>query len=124
MNAEKLFKNIIFLQVAIFISGIFYYSVIEPDLAEETYYTIDYLIIIYGFAYIFNLYLLYKFKPVARILLVILTIVSFVIILFYPSYYTYSSNFEVFLDTLGLMGDGALLALLFCSELSKKFDKN
>ena len=125
MNVEKLFKNIIFLQVAILIISLFYGVILginEPDLAEEPFYLIDYVVLlIFLPAYLINLYLLYKFKPVARMLLVILTIMSFPLILFYPPEYLDSSKFEVFLESLGGMGDGALLALIYFSGLSEKF---
>ena len=125
MNVEKLFKNIIFLQVAILIISFFYgviLSINEPDLAEEPFYLIDYVVLLILLpAYLINLYLLYKFKPVARMLLVILTIMSFVLILFYPPEYLDSSKIEVLLESLGIMGDGALLALVYFSGLSEKF---
>ena len=126
MNVEKLFKNIIFLQVVILIIYFFYgviLSITEPDQAEEPFYLIDYVVLLILLpAYLINLYLLYKFKPVARILLVILTVMSFPLILFYPTeYFLYDSKIEVFLDGLSGICDGALLALVYFSGLSKRF---
>jgi hypothetical protein len=124
MNAEKLFKNLILLSFALvvlnFLYGIFFLS--DTNLEDQPFYTIDYVFLIILVVYLINLYLLYKFKPIGRQLYVFLTVLSFVLILFFPpEYLSISSKTEYFLDLLAGMTSGAILVLLYYSEISEKF---
>jgi len=123
MNVEKIFKNLIILDfislVLLIITGLF----IE-NYEEVPFYTADYFSLIFLIAYIINLYLLYKFKPIARSMFVLVTILSLGLILFYPpGSFNTNNNFEELIYTLSPVITGAILALLFCSEVSEKFDK-
>ena len=123
MNLEKIFKNLIILDFVIlvlaFITGLFIENYEEVPLI-----TADYFSLILIIAYIISLYLLYKFKPIAKSMYVLVNILSVGLIFFYPAgYYPVTSHFEELIYNLSPAVTGAILALLFCTEVSEKFNK-
>jgi len=124
MNIEKLFKNLILLSLILSVFSFVYYFFLgfnDTSLADEPFYIIDYISLIFIVVFFINLYQLYKFKPIGKQLYVLLTILSFVLIYFLPPSYFGSSKIEYFLDGAGGMISGAILVLLYCSEISEKF---
>lgn len=123
MNVTKIFKNLIILDFVLIvlavISGLF-----STEYEEELFYAADYFALIILIAYIINLYLLYRFKPIARSMFVLLNVLGLVMIFFYPlTVWHSSSQLEELFYTISSLVPGALLAILFCSEVSEKFNK-
>ena len=125
MNVEKLFKNLILLSFIILIINFFYgiFFLSSESLEDQPIYIIEYVFIIFVVVYLINLFLLYKFKPIGRQLYLILTILGFVLIFFLPpEYFSSTTKIEFFFDSLGGMISGAILVLLYYSEISEKFN--
>ena len=124
MNIEKLFKNLILLSLILSVFSFVYYFFLgsnDTSLADEPFYIIDYISLIFIVVFFINLYQLYKFKPIGKQLYVLLFILSFVLIPFLPPSYFGSSKIDFFLDSSLGMISGAILVLLYYSEISEKF---
>ena len=123
MNLEKIFKNLIILDFVILVLAVITGLFIE-NYEEVPRITADYFSLILFIAYIINLYLLYNFKPIAKSMYVLVNILSVGLIFLYPAgYYSVTSHFEELIYTLSPAVTGAILALMFCTEVSEKFNK-
>ena len=138
MNLEKLFKNLVLLNLII-TPLIFVFLFFEPLEVTNVSDTFDLTIfgdsvtdsfiigfafaaILYVIAYIVALILLYRFVNFGKKLFLILFILSFVILLL--SGPTITTNFVMFLEYLMAATDGAILVLLYFTPIKDKFNLN
>ena len=136
MNLEKLFKNLVLLNLIItpllFVS--FFFEPLEVTNVSDTFDltifgdTVSSIIgftfaaILYVIAYIVALILLYRFVNFGKKLFLILFILSFVILLL--SGPSITTNFVMFLEYLMAATDGAILVLLYFTPIKDKFNLN
>ena len=128
MNLEKIFKQLILLDLAIFVL-IFLSVFFEPEevtyfynqLPEGFLYTNLGAIIalIFSVAYLVNLYLLYKFISFGKPMYVVLLLLGIPII--FLSGIDIVSPVQSVLDGIGGMTSGAILVFLFFSPIKDKF---
>ncbi len=131
MNIEKIFKNIIlidiFLLILVFISVFFIPEDIEYisdnlgfgylSILSETNVILVFLVFI--IAYVINLFLLYRFVRIGKNLYLFLFIISIVLsLLSGPEVLT---SFQLTLDYLSGATSGAILVLLYFSPIKDKF---
>ena len=136
MNLEKLFKNLVLLNLII-TPLIFVFLFFEPlevtnisntfDLfifgdSGTAFYIFLFAIILFFIAYIVALILLYRFVNFGKKLFLILFILSFVILLL--SGPSITTNFVMFLEYLMAATDGAILVLLYFTPIKDKFNLN
>ena len=130
MDIEKVFKNIVLLDLAIIVL-LFVSIIMEPE--EITYISeslgtgiwdeITITIIFMGFliVYLINLILLYKFISFGKVLYLILSILGIVLPL--TTGPVISSSFTYTLEWIGGASSGAILVLLYFSPIKDKFVK-
>ena len=130
MDIEKVFKNIVLLDVAIFVL-LFVSILMEPEEITNIQESLgtgiwdeNTIIIIYmGFliVYLINLILLYKFISFGKVLYLILSILGIVLPL--TTGPVISSSFTYTLEWIGGASSGAILVLLYFSPIKDKFIK-
>lgn len=128
MDLEKIFKQLILLDLALFVL-IFLSVFFEPKEVTNLYYQLPegflytnlgaIISLILSVAYLVNLYLLYKFISFGKPLYVALLALSIPII--YLSGIDIASPTQYFLDWIGGMTSGAILVFLFFSPIKNKF---
>ena len=130
MDLEKVFKNIVLLDLAIIVL-LFVSIIIEPE--EITYISESLgtgiwdentiIIIFMGFliVYLINLILLYKFISFGKVLYLILSILGIVLPL--TTGPVIFSSFTYTLEWIGGASSGAILVLLYFSPIKDKFIK-
>ena len=131
MDLEKVFKNIILLDFALFVL-ILISIFIEPEEITNIYDSLDggilgdsdaFLFIALGFLIVYpiNLILLYKFVSFGKALYLILFILSIIMSLSMGP--TIATAFAYTLDCLNAATGGAILVLLYFSPIKDKFIK-
>ena len=130
MDLEKVFKNIVLLDLAIFVL-LFVSIVMEPEeitnisesLGTGIWDENTIIIIFMGFliVYLINLILLYKFISFGKVLYLILSILGIVLPL--TTGPVISSSFTYTLEWIGGASSGAILVLLYFSPIKDKFIK-
>ena len=130
MNIEKIFKNLILLDLAIFVL-LFISIIIEPEeitniseslgtgIWDEN--TITLIFIGFLIVYLINLILLYKFISFGKLLYLILAILGVVLPL--TTGPIISSSLTYTLEWIGGASSGAILVLLYFSPIKDKFEK-
>ena len=130
MDIEKVFKNIVLLDLAIIVL-LFISIVMEPEeiasisenLSTGIWDESTIIIIFMGFliVYLINLILLYKFISFGKVLYLILSILG--IILPLTAGPVISSSFTYTIEWIGGATTGAILVLLYFSPIKDKFIK-
>ena len=135
MNLEKVFKNLIIIQLALIVLltiSVFYQSDAIKGFNENATYGIfermgelglllGLLIeVIISVFYFISLYLLYKFKPFGKKLFVYVFIISTIIAFFTGA--LASNAFVLNLAILLAALDGAIIAFLYFTPIKEKFD--
>ena len=130
MDLEKIFKNLIFIDVAIIVM-MFIAVINEPAHITALGETVDQGIyeteagliftLIHFIAYLVNLILLYKYVSFAKPLYLILFVVA--ILLSLMGGITVSDPFSATLIWVGGSVSGAMLILLYYSPIKTKFEK-
>ena len=135
MNLEKVFKNLIIIQLALIVLltiSVFYQSDTIKGFNENATFGIfermgdlglllGFLIeVIISVFYFISLYLLYKFKPFGKKLFVYVFIISTII-----GFFTGALAFNAFVFNLSLLIlalEGAIIAFLYFTPIKEKFD--
>ena len=129
MNLERIFKNLILLYPVLVVMIVFISVYIDWDIPVESYTetTTSEMIYIPLVAFVINLYLLYKFKPIGKTLFIPLLI----IFLLFENSVPYESlvmtpGYE-YIDSLiayieGIL-TGMIIALLYFTDIKDKFKK-
>ena len=129
MNLERIFKNLILLYPVLVVMIVFISVYIDWDIPVESYTetTTSEMIYIPLVAFVINLYLLYKFKPIGKTLFIPLLI----IFLLFENSVPYESlvmtpGYE-YIDSLiayieGIL-TGMIIALLYFTNIKDKFKK-
>ena len=135
MNLEKVFKNLIIIQLALIVLltiSVFYQSDAIKDFNENATYGIfermgdlglllGFLIeVIISVFYFISLYLLYKFKPFGKKLFVYVFIISTIISFFTGALATNAFVFNLTILIAAL--EGAIIAFLYFTPIKEKFD--
>ena len=130
MDLEKVFKNIVLLDLAIFVL-LFVSILIEPEEIASISESLDtgiwdentIIVIFLGFliVYLINLILLYKFISFGKVLYLILFILGIALPL--TTGPVISSSFTYTLEWIGGASSGAILVLLYFSPIKDKFVK-
>ena len=130
MDLEKVFKNIVLLDLAIIVL-LFVSIVMEPEEIAKISESLDtgiwdentITIIFMGFliVYLINLILLYKFISFGKVLYLILFILGIALPL--TTGPVISSSFTYTLEWIGGASSGAILVLLYFSPIKDKFIK-
>ena len=130
MDLEKVFKNIVLLDLAIFVL-LFVSILMEPEeiasisesLGTGIWNENTIIIIFLGFliVYLINLILLYKFISFGKVLYLILFILGIALPL--TTGPVISSSFTYTLEWIGGASSGAILVLLYFSPIKDKFVK-
>ena len=135
MDTFKIFQKLIIFGVLllpiIFLSAIFYPV---PDFVndfndkyyatwtnDEGLFPLAIILIIIVILHLFSFYMLYKFKKNGKRLFIITLVVIVIFDLFAGPYA--SSAFEIFTSTIAWLIEGAMLAMLYVTPVSKKFNK-
>lgn len=127
MNTEKIFKNILILDFLIMSFGIVYVSLgISWDAVEEpnsNLYSdlIGFIALILIIVYYVNLLLLYKFKPIARPLYFVITVLSILMNFFMSVEDLTLNQLEASIDEVSTILSGVILALIYFSDIKEKF---
>ena len=129
MSLERIFKNLILLYPVLVVMIVFISVYIDWDIPVESYTetTTNEMILIPLVAFVINLYLLYKFKPIGKTLFIPLLI----IFLLFENSVPYESlvmtpGYE-YIDSLiayieGIL-TGMIIALLYFTNIKDKFKK-
>lgn len=123
MNLENIFKNIIkidFLYIgAVLISGFFEdVEYAELDSMSDTLYI---WALIFLLVYVVNLYFLYKFKPIGKTLYLPLIIFGSILVTLMPS--EQFTSVDLLVEYIGGLISGAVIALLYFTDIKDKFKK-
>ena len=129
MNLEKIFKNLVRAQL-LFCFGYFIYSLYAGAL-NDTSLAADVVIsssevafLIVALVYIVNLYLLFKFKPIGKLLFVPLILIFYSLSLAMPIELFYlGTPFEYLFNNLSIMIEGAIITMLYLTDIKDKFEK-
>ena len=127
MTEKKIFKNLIRAQLLLLICFIylgFDASLNDTSLAEDVVISsLEVAVVIVALVYIINLYLLFKFKPIGKLLFVPLVLISVFLSLALPTeYFQLSSPLEYLLETLTVMIDGAIITMLYLTSIKDNFE--
>lgn len=126
MNLEKIFKNLIILDVIVILFYIAIVSYMEWDVPVteeiEPFELLDAIIFIVFIFYYVVLYFLYKFKPIGKTIYVPLLILSTIIGYEYTYEYDYQA-YEVIMEYLSGLVSGMIIALLYFTDIKDKFIK-
>ena len=129
MNLEKIFKNLIILELILLVLSIavtVYLEWVEWDVPIEEGFDpvaeslIMILTLIVVIAYYVNLYFLYKFKSIGKTLYVPLLILILILDITLGNDFDYR-NIEVILEWFGGLLSGMIIALLYFSDIKDKF---
>ena len=126
LSTEKIFKQMILLNLFILMVGGAYSIYIMPHDTEveteiTTYEVVGLVLLV---AYFYTIYLLYYFQPLGKTLFLPFTILSYLSLLYDP--YDYLNNTDeilYFLYSLSSLSTGVILTLLYLTELKTKFDR-
>tara|TARA_B100001245_G_C22559274_1_gene279240 strand:- start:84 stop:455 length:372 start_codon:yes stop_codon:yes gene_type:complete len=123
MNLEIIFKRLILADLIVliiaFITGMF--SV--PAEEVPPFSSIDVIFLAVLLAYLFNLYLLYKFKSLGKKMYIPLFALTIGLTFAYPLEYINPHNYlEYILISVGPAISGAIITMLYFTNISQKFD--
>ena len=129
MNLEKIFKNLILIYPVLVVMIVFISVYIDWDIPVESYTetTTSEMIYIPLVAFVINLYLLYKFKPIGKTLFIPLLIIFLLFensvpyesLVMTPGYEYIESTFAYIEGIL----TGMIIALLYFTNIKDKFKK-
>ena len=130
MITERIFKNIILTQIALFVTLIAFGIADEsanPVNEDLSFNLIDSVFLIWFIGYIISIILLYKFKSFGNKLFVLIFILSFITSLFegQDSFIIEFSSFTPVISTIEnllYVVDGIILATLYFTSIKEKFD--
>ena len=130
MITERIFKNIILTQVALFVTLIAFGIADEsanPVNEDLSFNLIDSVFLIWFIGYIISIILLYKFKSLGKKLFVLIFILGFITSLFegQDSFIIEFSSFTTLIsavENLLYVVDGMILAALYFTSIKEKFD--
>ena len=123
MDLEIIFKRLILadliILIALFISGMF--SVPAEEIPP--FGSIDVIFLLVLVTYLFNLYLLYKFKSLGKKMYIPLFALTIGLTFGYPLEYINPHNyFEYILWSVGPAISGAIITMLYFTNISQKFN--
>ena len=130
MITERIFKNIILTQVALFVTLIAFGIADEsanPGNEDLSFNLIDSVFLIWFIGYIISIILLYKFKSLGKKLFVLIFILGFITSLF-EGQDSFTIEFSSFtpvisaIENLLYVVDGIILATLYFTSIKEKFD--
>ena len=123
MNLEKIFKNLIILELIYLVLSLAVTVYVEWDLpieeGELPLRLVDIFSLIVLIAYYVNLYFLYKFKSIGKTLYVPLLILG--IAVGFGSYDFDYRYIELIVEWFGGLLSGMIIALLYFSDIKDKF---
>ena len=130
MITERIFKNIILTQVALFVTLIAFGIADEsanPVNEDLSFNLTDSVFLIWFIGYIISIILLYKFKSLGKKLFVLIFILGFITSLFegQDSFIIEFSSFTPVISTIEnllYVVDGIILATLYFTSIKEKFD--
>ena len=130
MITERIFKNIILTQVALFVTLIAFGIADEsanPVNEDLSFNLIDSVFLIWFIGYIISIILLYKFKSLGKKLFVLIFILGFITSLF-EGQDSFTIEFSSFtpiisaIENLLYVVDGIILATLYFTSIKDKFE--
>ena len=130
MITERIFKNIILTQVALFVTLIAFGIADEsanPVYEDLSFNLIDSIFLIWFIGYIISIILLYKFKSLGKKLFVLIFILGFITSLF-EGQDSFTIEFSSFtpiisaIENLLYVVDGIILATLYFTSIKDKFE--
>ena len=126
MYLEKLFKRVILLDFfigLIFLAWAILQESMYPSSEEVVLTNIDIITLLLLPVYCVNLYLLYTFKPIGRPMYVLIIAFSYGLLFGVPVEMLSTTNhFEYFLTSIGPMISGAILTMIYLTDIKKKFE--
>tara|TARA_B110000008_G_scaffold219367_1_gene219229 strand:+ start:193 stop:573 length:381 start_codon:yes stop_codon:yes gene_type:complete len=122
MELSKLFKGLIILQ---FVSLVAMVMVVPEDPAsyEEALGLIDFAALIYLLLWLVSLVLLFRFQSSARTLFTIAVIIGFFVSLGMSEPSVPTTNLVQIFNWIGGALDGAMLAILYLTNIKERFKK-
>lgn len=122
----SIFKKVILLDIIIFVTLIilygFYYDAESEIVYSSSITPIEVISLGLILIQVVLYYLLLKFKPLGKKLIIPFISVAIVVYALSPIDYTIYPNFIYSIEWLGGMTTGALLALIYFTDLKNKFD--
>jgi membrane-bound ClpP family serine protease len=121
MKLSKLFKGLIIFQLLSVVAMV----IVLPDdpVYEEAMGIIDIASLIYVLLWLASLVLLFRFKSSGRTLFTILVILGMLLTLGMPEYSVPTGNLYEMLVWFGGALDGAMLAILYLTNIKERFQK-
>jgi len=125
MNIENIFKRAILLNFLLFML-MFLIEIFIPsyEIDENTpISSIDIILIVFLFVYLYNLYLLYNFKSLCKTLYFPLLCFSFGISFAVPlELLNISNHFLIFLQSIATILSGVILTFIYYTDIKLKFE--
>ena len=125
MNIENIFKRAIILDFLL-IMLMFLIEIFIPsyEIDENTpISTIEIILIVFLFVYLYNLYLLYNFKSLGKTLYFPLFSFSLGIGFVVPlELLNFSNHFLIFLQSIGVTLTGVILTFIYYTDIKLKFE--
>ena len=125
MITEKIFTNVILIQLALIVTGfaiVIADELVNPVDEDLSFSLIEIVSLIIGLSYFISLFMLYKFKPIGKKLFVSIFILG-IIILFEAVDYSYYTPVISALENLLCVVDGVILATLYFTSIKGKFEQ-
>ena len=126
MDIGKFFKRTIILYVLLMLAILLMEIVMPSYEIDENapIPLIDKLSILFMIAWFYNMYLLFKFKPLGRTIFVPLLVLSFVLVLGIPlETLVFSNYFSYFVGSIFSILTGVILALIYFPDIKSKFEE-
>ena len=128
MNLKTIFKRLILLDISLIILIIVAVFFESKEVADfNMYFENDYsnaILVIFGIVlliYLINLFLLYKFKSIAKPAYLFLNILAVILVLLSGT--SAMDSWTGALDGIEMMVSGAILVLLYFTPIKKEFEK-
>ena len=122
MASEKLVKVLIIFSLGA-VGGIFSVMPEDPALIDAPFSYFDIALPIYTISWLVSLFLLFKFHPSGRLFFTVILALGVPITLGIPESKLATSNMYDMLFWLSGMIDGALLAILYLTDIKERFNK-
>ena len=121
MNIEKVFKNLIIVQI-LFVPLVIIYAFFAPyeEYVESTISNAEIALSVTLVALFINYFLLLTFRPLGKVLYIPILLVCYTLI-FSDGGIGDVDGFVYLLDVLSIMIDGMLVAMLYFTEIKNKF---
>ena len=120
MNLEKVFKNLIFVQFALFVL-LMIYAFFAPydENVQITLSNIEIAILIVAVALYINFFFLLTFRPIGKVLFIPILLVLYTLTF---SEGNYEQDIYIYLfDSIVATIDGMLIAMLYFTDIKNKF---